>query len=113
MEVIVASVSKIPFSDATFDRVYSIESYFFWPNLEHDFKEILRVLKPGGKVFITGCVHWRDGLTEEEKEHLSSMNMRNLSFAEFEKLLKEAGYQDVHIHGKEGREWICGEGTKG
>ncbi len=40
------------------------------------------------------------------------MNMHNLSFAEFGELLTAAGYQDVHIHGKEGREWICGEGTK-
>ena len=112
LTVIEASVSRLPFPDHTFDKVYSIESYFFWPDLEQDFKEILRVLNPGGKVYITGCVHWRDGLSEEEKAHLSSMNMRNLSFAEFGELLTAAGYQDVHIHGKEGREWICGEGTK-
>lgn len=41
-----ASVSKLPFSDNTFDLVTAVETQYYWPDLIKDMKEILRVLKP-------------------------------------------------------------------
>ena len=38
LTVVQASVSELPFETDMFDKVYSIESYFFWPNLENDFE---------------------------------------------------------------------------
>ena len=46
LTVVQASVSELPFETDMFDKVYSIECYFFWPNLDNDIKEILRVFNP-------------------------------------------------------------------
>ncbi len=43
------SVSKMPFRDGTFDAVAAINSIQFWPHLRLDLKEVMRVLKPGGR----------------------------------------------------------------
>jgi SAM-dependent methyltransferase len=49
-----ANVSALPFVDENFDLVYSRGSVFFWHDLSDCFKEIYRVLKPGGMAFIGG-----------------------------------------------------------
>ena len=45
VEIIHGSVSSLPFPDGTFDLVTAFETYYFWPNLIDDLKEIKRVLK--------------------------------------------------------------------
>lgn len=112
LTVVQGSVSNLPFADNTFDKIFSIESYYFWPNLQQDVQEILRVLKPGGKVFIAADIHHREGLEEKVLYYLRTLQMTNLSFAQFEQLLENGGYCDVIIHGKDGEEWMCGEGKK-
>jgi ubiquinone/menaquinone biosynthesis C-methylase UbiE len=47
-----ASVSRLPFADDKFDLVTAIETQYYWPNLRGDMKEILRVLKPGGRLMV-------------------------------------------------------------
>jgi SAM-dependent methyltransferase len=47
-----ASVSRLPFADDKFDLVTAIETQYYWPNLQGDMKEILRVLKPGGRLMV-------------------------------------------------------------
>lgn len=46
------SVSKMPFRDGTFDAALAVNSIQFWPHLRLDLKEVLRVLKPGGRLVV-------------------------------------------------------------
>jgi hypothetical protein len=39
-------------TDDKFDRVMAIETQYYWPNLRGDVKEILCVLKPGGRLMV-------------------------------------------------------------
>ncbi|MDD5952729.1 MAG: methyltransferase domain-containing protein [Oscillospiraceae bacterium] len=112
LTVVHGSVSALPFPDNTFDKVFSIESYYFWPDLQNDVKEILRVLKPGGKVYITADIHDRPNLPEETLYHIRTLNMTNLSYEEMESLLIKAGYEKVQAARKDGEEWMCGIGQK-
>jgi len=48
VEILRASVESLPFSDDMFDLVTAVETYYFWPDLVENLKEIRRVLKPGG-----------------------------------------------------------------
>lgn len=44
--------SQLPFAANSFDRVYSIETLYFWSAPQKGFAEILRVLRPGGRFAI-------------------------------------------------------------
>ena len=46
------SVSGLPYPDGSFDKVFSINSVHTWPSQLGDLKEIRRVLRPEGKLFI-------------------------------------------------------------
>jgi ubiquinone/menaquinone biosynthesis C-methylase UbiE len=45
------SSEKLPFPDAAFDKVFCINVIYFWEDPAPHLKEILRVLKPGGKFY--------------------------------------------------------------
>jgi ubiquinone/menaquinone biosynthesis C-methylase UbiE len=47
--VVEASVENIPLPDASVDAAYSVNSVYFWPDLEVAFTEIRRVLRPDGR----------------------------------------------------------------
>lgn len=47
-------VHEIPFKDQSINLVISRGSIFFWENLQKAFKEIYRILKPGGIAYIGG-----------------------------------------------------------
>ncbi len=47
-----ASIEEMPFVDAFFDGVCTINTLYFWPEPVSNAKEVLRVLKPNGRVCI-------------------------------------------------------------
>jgi ubiquinone/menaquinone biosynthesis C-methylase UbiE len=49
-----ADVQKMPFPDGSVDLVISRGSYPFWKDREAAFREVLRILKPGGGALIGG-----------------------------------------------------------
>lgn len=52
MELKTAPVSSIPYGDNTFDKVCTINTLYFWDSPLEEAAEVLRVLKPGGTVYI-------------------------------------------------------------
>jgi len=52
VEIEHAFVSSLPYSDNMFNLVSGFETYYFWPDLINDLKEIYRVLKPGGTLVL-------------------------------------------------------------
>ena len=53
VEYVHSSGSKIPFDDHTFEAVFTNGSLHEWTDPRSTFDELWRVLKPGGKVFIS------------------------------------------------------------
>ena len=47
-----ASVAELPFEAEQFDVVTAFETVYFWPELAQNFREVYRVLKPGGTFYI-------------------------------------------------------------
>jgi len=54
VRVLVGDVSALPFADGSFDRAYSVNAVFFWPDPVAGLSEIHRVLRPGGRAVIAG-----------------------------------------------------------
>ena len=114
VEVREASVSRLPFSDGAFDVVTAVETHFWWPALPADLREVLRVLKPGGRLIIIAEVYkGAAAFTSKAVERYSQKTgMALLSVEEHRALLTSAGYSDVQIVTEPRKGWICCIGSK-
>jgi ubiquinone/menaquinone biosynthesis C-methylase UbiE len=112
VEILHASVSTLPFSDHLFDLVSAVETHFFWPDLVADMQEVLRVLKPRGKLIIIAEAY-KGGKHDKVLQKLAGlMNMALLSVNEYRELFSRAGYSEVQIFEDYDKGWICGIGKK-
>ena len=75
------SVQRIIFASDWFDAVTAFETVYFWPDLAKCFREVWRVLKPGGTFLI-----YKD--------------------TELKAYLEQAGFCDIAVH-KSKTGWLC------
>ena len=55
------SVENIPFDDNFFDKIYTVNTVYFWRDLNKSLQEVKRVLKPGGLfVNVIYSKYWLD-----------------------------------------------------
>ncbi len=113
-----SGVSSLPFPDNYFDIITAIETYFLWPNLENDMREVLRVLKPEGKLLILSEIyksnkhrHIVEIWSNAAKTNIDEI-MHFQTKDEFEQLIISTGYENTMIYEKVDKGWICGIGTK-
>lgn len=112
MDILKASVEKLPFADQTFDKIVSIESFYFWPDPPENLKEVSRVLKKGGRLMLIAEVYNGDALDERDRENIQNYHLFNPTKEEFRTYFKNAGLSDIRIHTHDGNSWICVEGGK-
>ena len=63
--VLQGSVADMVFADGWFDAVTAFETVYFWPDLPQCFREVYRVLKPGGTFLICNESKRRHGQGRE------------------------------------------------
>ena len=113
-EIIRASVSDLPFEDNLFDIATAFETVYFWQDFVNDLKEVARVLKDNGIIFIANeALPIED---DERQRHIRELlDMNIYSAEELESSLLEAGFGDVETHILKSRDsftdddanWIC------
>lgn len=113
MTIAEVSVSALPFTENSFDKIITVESFYFWGSPAEDLREVLRVLKPNGDFLLAADIYGKDGLSAHALENIRQYNMRNPSLAEFHALFENAGFSEISIHTKSGTDWICVRGRKG
>ena len=103
-EVLQASVAQLPFTEDTFDLVTAFETIYFWPGLTDCFREVYRVMKPGGTFFI--CNESNGETTKDDKwvEKIGGMTIYNA--AQILTALNQAGFTDAKAD-KNSKGWIC------
>jgi ubiquinone/menaquinone biosynthesis C-methylase UbiE len=114
VEVREASVSRLPFSDGTFDVITAVETHFWWPALPTDMREVLRVLKPGGRLILIAEVYRGSGAftSKAVEKYSEKTGMALLSVAEHRELFTDAGYSGVEVLTDSRKGWICCIGSK-
>ena len=98
-----ASVAELPFEAEQFDAVTAFETVYFWPELAQNFREVYRVLKPGGTFLI--CNESNGDTDKDEKWTEIIGGMTIYKDAELKTYLEQAGFHDVQIHKK--KSWLC------
>lgn len=101
---VLANVEKMPFPDNSVDLVISRGSFIFWKNKVQAFKEVKRILKPGGVAFIGGGMgnllpqEERARIQEiMEKEKIGPPKDLEVSFEEMAGILRQAQIGDYKI----------------
>jgi len=114
VEIVHSSVSHLPFSDGMFDLVTAVETHFWWPNLPTGMREILRVLKPGGKLIIIAEVYKgaNTNMARLCEKYALRTGMTLLDVEEHRGLFAEVGFSDIQISVESRKGWICGIGRK-
>ena len=107
-EIIEASVSDLPFNDNSFDIVTGFETVYFWPDFVNDLKEVLRVLKDDGIIFIANEALPKEG-DERQKELIELLGMKIYSEDELVESLKLAGFSNVTTYIKDSKDSFTGE----
>ena len=113
VEIHEASVSSLPFPDATFDLVTAVETHYYWPSLPNDVREVQRVLGPGGTFIIIAETYRgrkNDWLYRPVMQGVLRANY--LTPEEHRRLLSDAGYRDVQVLEEKARGWICAIGSR-
>lgn len=99
-----ANVVKLPFEENTFDLVTAFETIYFWPDIEHCFGEVKRVLKPGGMFVI---VNEDDGLSgNNEKWEKLIEGMHTYNPQEIRLHLTNTGFNDITVQRNEAKHWL-------
>lgn len=112
LDVIEASVEALPFCGETFDKIITVESFYFWPSHGDNLREVCRVLKKGGKFLIAADVYTFDGMSREAEESIEKYGLFAPTADEFESLLKGAGFSDVKLYTERGSDRITVVGEK-
>ncbi len=111
MKFTVCGVSNLPFEDETFDTVFSVESLYFWPNPKEDLKEVLRVLRSGGR-FMTVLEMVGGNLSQRHLTIAEHLEMFCPTPKELENLFKDSGFSVEKILYEPENSWLCGIGRK-
>jgi ubiquinone/menaquinone biosynthesis C-methylase UbiE len=104
----------LPFSDGTFNVVTAVETHFWWPALRTDLREVLRVLKPGGRLIIVAEVYkGAEAFASKAAERYSERTgMAFLNVEEHRELFRNTGYSDAQVIAEPRKGWICCVGSK-
>jgi ubiquinone/menaquinone biosynthesis C-methylase UbiE len=94
IQYIVGSAQRIPWQDNFFDRVLSVESFYYYPDQDRALDELFRVMAPGGRVFILINLY-RDN--EYSLQWVDKLNVpvHVMSAAEYMEMFKKHGFENV------------------
>jgi ubiquinone/menaquinone biosynthesis C-methylase UbiE len=89
-----ASAQKIPGGDNFFDKVLSVESFYYYPDQERVLRELFRVMVPRGRMFILINLYKDNHYSLQWVDKLK-VPVHVRSEAEYVALIKKHGFEQV------------------
>jgi ubiquinone/menaquinone biosynthesis C-methylase UbiE len=95
LEVTHGSISSMPYEDGKLDKVFTVNTIYFWPDPTNDIKELYRILKDNGRLVIT--FRSKEGM---EKLSFTEHGFMLYSIDEVKNILKNGGFKDISFISK-------------
>jgi ubiquinone/menaquinone biosynthesis C-methylase UbiE len=112
VEILHGSVASLSFPDDSFDLITAVETYYFWPDLIKNLREIRHVLKPGGFVILINEAYRHDKFEERNAKWARMGDFTYHQPEEFREFLRDANYSPIQIDVLESKNWITAIGVK-
>jgi ubiquinone/menaquinone biosynthesis C-methylase UbiE len=85
LKLVLENISKTSFEENMFDKIYTVNTIYFWNELEKSFSEIKRILKSGGifinviytKEYLDKIVYTSYGFNKYSAEEIKSITENN------------------------------------
>jgi ubiquinone/menaquinone biosynthesis C-methylase UbiE len=88
------SATQIPWEENFFDKMLSIESFYYWPDQERGLAELFRVMAPKGRLFILINLYKDNPYSLQWVDKLK-VPVHVRSAVEYVELLKAHAFEDV------------------
>jgi len=112
VEIIQASVSRLPFNANSIDLASAVETQYYWPDPVNDLREIRRVLKPGAALVVVAETHGRTRQGTVQRVAMRLMGSNNPGVDEERDTLTAAGYVDIRVVEHPRKGWMCATARK-
>jgi SAM-dependent methyltransferase len=113
VEIKHGSVSQLPYPDETFDVVTAVETHYYWPDFVNDLREVLRVLKPGGKLVLIAETYKGRSFDFVYRPVMTLLlRATYLTPSEHRDALDRAGFTGTDVSTERAKGRICAVGTK-
>jgi ubiquinone/menaquinone biosynthesis C-methylase UbiE len=97
-----ANVQDLPFDNSSIDKIYTINTVYFWQDIHQGFSEIRRVLKPGG-IFLN-VIYLKEWL---DKLPVTRYGFTKFTAEQIENVTRESGLKIERIIEIEPQKSIC------